>query len=255
MRSITIIISAMGIGILLSACGKPTLDPIEYRQEEIVVVVQGEVYDPGTNSTEDYELSFGPQPAEDVYYSFQSANFSAAEGGGTSLYVAAYDVVPYPWTSPELSFTIIENHPLFTLLFQSDISEQADESPVWSKAEFADFFKPGTVIPVGTATGTVDVGIRLPAVIDIDLPTSKSSYLEWPAGQLTVVATEEHAYSQSTWTNLYGVRGMVVEATLNASVGRYDLEQDELDGMPGYTTTDEVYLRDFRIRFFVPLGN
>ena len=238
-------ICALLLLLSLSSCGEPSLE-ITYEQEEVPVFVMGEVYDPADNSTSDVMFTFGPQEDESIHYSFQSAVFLNPEGERRELFVEVYNIVPAPF-APNDPFLLEEDtYPVFALHFATNIDDPS--------TEFESYFQVGTTFSVGEEIGEVEVRLRLPDEFGVDLPASRSSFLLAPEGTLEIVAMEDYEYEAKVNFNQVILSGKIVEATFSATIGRYDLEMDELDGVPGYTTTDEVQLQNFRVRFFVPLS-
>ena len=240
----------------LVACGPPSTDDITYRQEGFLdSSITGEIIEPVDNSTTAYNLRFGPQAEESIHYRFQYPQFVLQDDGHISLLLEVYDVVRFVYTSEEDAFTKVENYPQFSLEFFSDISSATGGVGGWTRAEFDNYFAPGSMVPIGSGIGEMTVGIRLPEAMQEDLPTSMSCYLDNPSGELEVLNVIDYEYEiDPLYPVLDPTLGVLVEARLNASVGRYDWELDEMDGEPGYRTSDEVLLRDFYIRFFVPIG-
>lgn len=228
----------------LSACGKPELD-IEYQQEVAPIMAKGEVYDPDANSTEDFEITVGPRPEERVYNTFQAAVFHDLEEEQQQMRIQFFNVVPIvPGFGGNVE-TVAEEHPAFALYFE--VAFDADNLA----ADFASTFYPGAVFEVGTELGQVDIAIRLPEATGNDLPPSRSSFLAAPQGTLEIISKEFYEYHLRSNFRPEIRSGSLLEARFSATVGRYDQEQDELDGVPGYTTTDEVFLQDFQVRFFI----
>lgn len=240
--------------ILITACGKPSLEEMQYQTEvDLAAGVAGEIYDPANSSTTAYAFSFGPQEEERIHYRFQSANFLSPNAEETNLYIDVHDVIRFVFGAEPNTFTEVETHPIFTLRFYSGFSRNTVNDFAWSAAEFVTYFAPGTIIPVGNDIGQVAVGIRLPEVAELDLPSSQSSYLPWAEGQFEVISVEDHTFDSESSFFPDIVTGKMVEGILSAAVGRYVLALDEADGVDGYFTNDDVLLQNFRVRFFVRL--
>lgn len=236
----------------LLACGKSDLAELSYQTEvDLEAGIQGEIYDPTTNETTAYSFSYGPQEEDNIYYRFQSANFLNNESR-ISLLAEVYDVIRFVYNSEEYAFTKVESYPIFSLEFFSNYTLEGNGGETWQEG-FETYFAPGTLIPVGSGVGELAVGIRLPEAAEEDHPPSKSSYLPAPDGQFEVISIEDYTYESESFFLPDVVTGKMVEGNLTATVGRYDWSLDEVDGIPGYLTTDEVLLQNFRVRFFVPL--
>lgn len=239
--------------VSLMACGKSSVDEITYRTAvDLSTAVSGEIYDPVSNETTAYSFTYGPQEEENIYYRFQSSNFLNNESQ-ISLLAEVYDVIRFVYNSEEDAFTKVEDYPVFSLEFFSNFTLAGNGGETWAEG-FETYFAPGTIIPVGNTPGELAVGIRLPEAEEYDLPPSKSSYLPNPSGHFEVLSVEDYTYDSESFFLPDTVNGKLLVGTLTASVGRYDWGLDELDGMPGYFTTDEVLLENFQVQFFVPLA-
>ena len=117
-----------------------------------------------------------------------------------------------------------------------------------TEAEVEAFFQPGRSFPFG---GEVDVYLRLPIENPLMVWASRASYLYTPSGRLTIEEMEDLEYQLTGWPRKL-VRGKRIRCTFEGDLGRYDVQQDLNDGVPGFAGTDvAVPIRNGEAVFFV----
>jgi hypothetical protein len=227
--------------LCLQSCDQENYLDIEKNYDTESLQIKGAYQGPDEASFVDFQINIGT-PDDSIFEQFFYWNADVSQGElGATLIVGAYTSVS---TFDPVSY--------FGLQFWSD---QLPADRRWTPEELEQFFAPGNVFELGEGPSLVDVSFRYPGVDDfgsLDEISSKSSFLENPAGQLVVTRVEEY---QFTGTRLSQTRGTVYDGKLisclvNAEVGLNRSTPNWRN--TGSLATDEVVaLREVEVTFFV----
>lgn len=207
--------------------------------EEPVFYFQGSVSDDSGQIP--FDLIIGPAdsgPENDRY--FLGSNLFA-ENGRPTLLVGAYNA------NINASVRI---RPRIELQFWPD---NVGDDKVWQAEEVRDFFSVGNQYVLGGEGGAY---FHFSILLSLnenppDIETSQSRFLANPDGLLTITAVEEYSFTD-IGAEMVPRAGLLVRCTFEAEVGRYDVEADQADGMPGFRTDEVVEFREGEAAIFVP---
>lgn len=225
----------------LSSCDQENYLDIETNYDTTPLQIKGAYQGPDEADFVDFQIDIGT-PDDSILEQYFYWNADVSEGQlGPTLIVGAYTSLP---TFDPVSY--------FGMQFWSD---QLPADRQWTREELEQFFAPGNVFELGQGPGLVDVSFRYPGVDDfgsLDEISSKSSFLENPAGQLVVTKVEEYHFTGPRLPQNFGTiyDGKLISCLVNAEVGLNRSTPNWRN--TGSLATDEVLaLREVEVTFFV----
>lgn len=161
-----------------------------------------------------------------------------------SIYDATYYVSLFPSDRKTSSWR-------FALQFFSDDLRLGNFT--WSAADLEAFFPPGKTFGFGFGNNKVNVSLLLPhGGPTYDLRASRSTFLNEPEGELTIMSIEDFSYPLSSTDERHG---KLIRCTFSGQIGRYDAAADPTNGT-GYFQTDEVMeIRNGEVLFWAAYNN
>ncbi|WP_367388074.1 hypothetical protein [Lewinella sp. LCG006] len=224
----------------LSSCDQENYLDIETNYDTTPLQIKGAYQGPDEADFVDFEINIGKLDVNHQYL-YWGADVSEGELGPT--------LIAGVYTSANTWYGSVR---YFGLQFWSD---QLPANRRWTSAELEQFFAPSNVFELGQGPGLVDIAYRYPGVENtgtLDDISSKSSFLESPAGQLVITKVEEYQFT--------GIRlaqnspptydGKLVSCLINAEVGLN--RNTPTQGNTVSLVTDEVLtLRNVEVTFFV----
>jgi hypothetical protein len=188
-----------------------------------------------------FDLFIGPANSGPEGQRFFLGSTLSSGNNGPTLLVGAYNAnINAP----------VRIEPRIELQFWPD---NVGEDQVWQADEVRAFFAAGNQYELG---GEVSTNFHFSLLLPLngntpDIETSQSRFLDSPNGLLTITATEDYNFTD-IGAEMVPRMGLLVRCTFNADVGRYDVEADQADGMPSFSTDEVVEFTAGEAVIFVP---
>ncbi|WP_156825779.1 hypothetical protein [Lewinella cohaerens] len=237
------------IGLVLTvlffatACEQGELSPVILEDEKVDVFLKGEIREPGESTFSSFLISLDYISEANGYLFWQQGvterPFSRDPFGTffTTLIMSAY-------ASDEGARDAYYGFQFWP--------EEATPNQPMTKALVEEFFALGNNFSFGEGAGKVDVSLRLPIGGPYEeLQVSKSSFLNTPIGQLTIIEMEDYSYTEKKSVTEEIITGKLIRCTLEGQIGRYDRSVDSSDGMPWFETDEVVEIANAECVFFV----
>lgn len=224
----------------ISSCEQGEIATIILEEEQVDIFLKGQISEPEDSDFSDFSISLGLINETDGYLFWQNAVTERPfqkypfDGYHTTLIMGAY---------PSDDGT---SQAYFGFQFWP---EEAIPNQSMTKAQLEDFFAPGNSFTFGEGEGQVDVALRLPIGGPYaELRVSKSSFLDAPQGNLTIIEMEDYTYTERITET---ITGKLIRCTIEGQIGRYDISVDTSDGMPWFETDEVVEVSNTECVFFV----